>query len=214
MLVPLAIGSVASAYQHGLENLHVPGLSSRFSSYVTVFLEEWFVVLLIWLALRRRGLSISSLVSGRWQTLGAFFKDLGLGIGFLVVEIPLASLLSHLLGDSVSDRTASFTPQTGFELVVWLGMAATAGFCEELIFRGYLIRQFRAWTGSRVFAIVVQGVAFGLIHGYYDYKTIVVIMVEGCLLGALAHWRKSLRPGMLAHGLEDVLGGLVGFLSR
>src|SRR6202451_4269147 len=84
VLVPLAIGSVASAYQHGLENLHVPGLSSRFSSYVTVFLEEWFVVLLIWLALRRRGLSISSLVSGRWQTLGGFFRDLGLGIGFLV----------------------------------------------------------------------------------------------------------------------------------
>jgi uncharacterized protein len=117
VLVPLAVGSVASAYQHGLENLHVPGLSSRFSSYITVFLEEWFVVLLIWLSLRRRGLSISSLVSSRWQTLGAFFRDLGLGIGFLVVEIPMASLLTHLLGDSASDSTASFTPQTGFELV-------------------------------------------------------------------------------------------------
>jgi membrane protease YdiL (CAAX protease family) len=214
VLVPLATGSIASAYQHGLENLHVPGLSSRFSSYLTVFLEEWFVVLLIWLALRRRGLSIGSLVSGRWQTLGAFFKDLGLGIGFLVVEVPLTSLLSYLLGDSVSNSTASFTPQTGFELVVWVGLAATAGFCEELIFRGYLTRQFRAWTGSRVFAIVLQSAAFGLIHGYYNYKTIVAIMVEGCLLGLLAHWRKSLRPGMVAHGLEDVLGGLVGFLSR
>jgi uncharacterized protein len=214
VLVPLVIGSVASACQHGLENLHVPGLSSRFSSYVTVLLEEWFVVLLIWLALRRRGLSINSLVSGRWQTLGAFFRDLGLGIGFLVIEIPLASLLTHLLGDSVSDSTASFTPQTRFELLAWVGLAATAGFCEELIFRGYLTRQFRAWTGSRIFAIILQGVAFGLIHGYYDYKTIVVIMLEGCLLGLLAHWRKSLRPGMMAHGLEDVIGGLVGFLSR
>lgn len=56
--------------------------------------------------------------------------------------------------------------------------------------------------------------AFGLVHGYYDYKTMGVIMVEGCLLGLLAHWRKSLRPGMLAHGLEDVIGGLAGFLSR
>jgi len=119
VLVPLAVGSVASAYQHELENLHVPGLSSRVSSYVTVFLEEWFVVLLIWLALWRRGLSISSLVSDRWQTLGAFFRDLGLGIGFLVIGIPLASLLTYLLRDSVGDSTASFTPQTGFELVAW-----------------------------------------------------------------------------------------------
>lgn len=212
VLVPLAIGSVASAYQHGLENLHVPGLSSRFSSYVTVLFEEWFVVLLIWLALRRRGLSISSLVSGRWQTLGAFFRDLGLGVGFLVVEIPLASLLSYHLRDSSS--TVSFTPQTGFELVAWLGLAATAGFCEELIFRGYLTQQFCAWTGSPVLAIVAQGIAFGLIHGYYGYKTMGVIMVEGWLLGLLAHWRKSLRPGMVAHGLEDVIGGVVGFLSR
>jgi membrane protease YdiL (CAAX protease family) len=93
-------------------------------------------------------------------------------------------------------------------------VAATASFCEELIFRGYLTRQFRAWTGSPVFAIVVQGVALGLIHGYYGYKTLVVIMVEGCLLGLFAHWRKSLRPGMLAHELEDVLGNLVGFRSR
>ena len=64
VLVPLAIGSVARAYQHGLENLHVPGLSSRFSSYVTVFLEEWFVVLLLWLALRRRGLDLGGQPNG------------------------------------------------------------------------------------------------------------------------------------------------------
>lgn len=157
MLVPLAVGSVASAYQHELENLHVPGLSSRVSSYVTVFLEEWFVVLLIWLALWRRRLSISSLVSGRWQTLGAFFRDLGLGIGFLVIEILLESLLTYLLRDSVGDSTASFTPQTGFELVAWIGVAATASFCEELIFhisrgnsaRGlaapYSLSSFKAW---------------------------------------------------------------------
>src|ERR1700756_2180498 len=89
VLVPLAIGSVASAYQHGLPNAHVPGISSRLSSYITVLLQEWLVVFLIWLAVKRRGLSIRSLVSGRWQTLGAFFRDLGLAVGFLIVVVPL-----------------------------------------------------------------------------------------------------------------------------
>jgi membrane protease YdiL (CAAX protease family) len=42
----------------------------------------------------------------------------------------------------------------------------------------------------------------------------VVIMVQGWLLGLLAWWRKSLRPGMLAHGLQDAIGGVVAFLSR
>jgi uncharacterized protein len=212
VLVPIAVGSVASWYQHGLPNANVPGISPRLSGYFTVLVEEWFVVLLIWLALRRRGLSISSLISGRWQTVGTFFRDLGLGVGFLVVAIPLVGGLAYLLGGEANSNVANITPKTAFELVVWLGLSATAGFCEELTFRGYLTRQFSAWTGSRVFAIVLQGVVFGLAHGYYG-KVMVVIVVQGWLLGLLAHWRKSLRPGMLAHGLQDAVGGVVAFFS-
>ncbi len=213
VLVPIAIGSVASGYQHGLEHVNMPGMSSRLSSYFTVLVEEWFVVLLIWLALRRRGLSISSLVSGRWQTLRNFFRDLGLAVGFLVVAVPLVGVLTYLLGGNADKTLANITPKAGFELVVWLAMAATAGFCEELTFRGYLTRQFSAWTGSRAFAVVLQAVVFGLAHGYY-YKAMVVVMVEGCLLGLLVYWRKSLRPGMFAHGLQDSIGGIVAFFSR
>ena len=212
VLVPIAVGSVASWCQHGLPNANVPGTSPRLSGYFTVLVGEWFVVLLIWLALRRRGLSISNLVSGRWQTLGAFFRDLGLAVGFLVVAIPLAGGLAYLLGGNANSNVANITPKTGFELVVWLGLSATGGFCEELTFRGYLTRQFSAWTGNRVFAIAIQGVVFGLAHGYYQ-KVMVVIMVQGWLLGLLAHWCKSLRPGMLAHGLQDAMGGLVAFFS-
>lgn len=213
VLVPLAIMSVASWYQHGLPNAHVPGLGPRLSGYFTVLIAEWFQVFLIWLALRRRRISIGSLVSGRWQTLGSFFRDLGISIGFLVVAIPLTGLLVHLIGGDANSNMANITPKTVFELMVWLVLATTGGgFCEELIFRGYLTQQFSAWTGSRLFAVVLQGVVFGLGHGFYG-KAMVVVMVHGCLLGLLAYWRKSLRPGMLAHGLQDTIGGLVAFFS-
>jgi membrane protease YdiL (CAAX protease family) len=212
VLVPLAIGSVASAYQHGLPNAHVPGMSSRLSSYITVLLQEWLVVFLIWLAVKRRGLSIRSLVSGRWQTLGAFFRDLGLAVGFLIVVVPLIGVLVHLIGEDATNNVANITPKTILELVVWLGLAATGGFCEELTFRGYLSRQFNAWSRSPVLAIILQGAVFGLAHGYYE-KVMVFIMVQGWLLGLLAYWRKSLRPGMLAHGLQDAIGGIVAFFS-
>lgn len=212
VLALLAVMSVASWYQHGLPNAHVPGLGSRLSGYFTVLVAEWFQVLLIWLALRRRGLSIGSLVSNRWQTLGTFFRDLGLAVGFLVVAVPLVGLLAHLLADNANSTLAAITPKTTFELMVWLVLAATAGFCEELTFRGYLTQQFRAWTGSHAFAVILQGVAFGLAHGYY-HKVMVVIMVQGWLLGLFAYWRKSLRPGMLAHGLQDGIGGVVAFFS-
>jgi len=128
VLAPIAIGSVASAHQHGLEHVSVPGLSIRLSGYFTVLVQEWFVVLLIWLALRRRGLSLASLVSGRWPTPGAFFKDLGLAVGFVVVIILLLSFLPYLLGARPDSSLANITPKTGFEVVVWLGLSATAGF--------------------------------------------------------------------------------------
>lgn len=212
VLLPLAIGSVASAYQHGLPNANLPGVDTRLSSYFTVLVQEWFGVLLIWLALRHRGLPISSLISGRWQTLGAFFRDLGFAVGFLVVVTPLVGGLMFLVGGNTDSAVNHITPKTGFELVVWLGSAATAGFCEELIFRGYFGQQFRAWTGSRLFAVVLQGAVFGLAHGYYG-KAVFVVMVQGWLLGLFACWRKSLRPGMLAHGLQDGIGGFIAFFS-
>jgi membrane protease YdiL (CAAX protease family) len=133
-------------------------------------------------------------------------------VGFVIVAVLLLGILPYLLGVKEDSNVTNITPKTGLELVVWLGMSATGGFCEELVFRGYLTRQFRAWTGSRLFAVVLQGVVFGLAHGYYS-KGMILIMVHGWLLGLLADWRKSLRPGMLAHGLQDALGGVVAFFS-
>jgi membrane protease YdiL (CAAX protease family) len=35
------------------------------------------------------------------------------------------------------------------------------------------------------------------------------IVVLGCMLGWLAQWRQSLRPGMLSHFLQDAIGGII-----
>jgi membrane protease YdiL (CAAX protease family) len=38
----------------------------------------------------------------------------------------------------------------------------TAGFCEEAIFRGYLMQQFSARTKSAILGVILQGAVFGL----------------------------------------------------
>jgi uncharacterized protein len=213
VLLPVAALSVASWYQHGLANVHIPGLDRRVSGYLTVLLAEWFQVLLICLALRRRGISLGSLVSSRWQNVRGFLRDLAISIGFLVVVVPLIGLLVHILGAGANISHADITPKSVFQLVVWLILATTCGgFCEEIIFRGYLTQQLSAWTGSVRLAILLQGIIFGLGHGFYG-KAMFAIMVHGWLLGMLAHWRKSLLPGMLAHGLQDSSGGIIAFFS-
>jgi membrane protease YdiL (CAAX protease family) len=211
VLAALAGLSLASRRENGLPNLHLPGMDVRLSSYLTVIAAEWLLVLVIWLALRRRGLPIGSLVSGRWPSARAFFRDLGLAVGFFIaVALPLSLLSSRFAGhaDSVAAR---ITPGTGLQLLLWLAMSATAGFCEEFVFRGYLTRQFSAWSGSCALAIALQAMIFGLSHGHYNPLVMAVVALLGLFLGLLAHWRKSLRPGMLYHGLQDALGGVVAF---
>jgi hypothetical protein len=34
------------------------------------------------------------------------------------------------------------------------------------------------------------------------------------MFGILAHWRGTVRPGMIAHAWQDTLGGLVGSLTK
>jgi membrane protease YdiL (CAAX protease family) len=130
----------------------------------------------------------------------------------MAIVVPLVGGLAYLLGASTNSALANIPPKTVFELLVFMALAASAGFGEELLFRGYLSQQFGAWTGSRAIAIILQGIVFGLAHGFYG-KAMLAVMLQGGLLGLLAHWRKSLRPGMLAHGLQDTIGGLVAFFS-
>jgi len=97
------------------------------------------------------------------------------------------------------------------ELIIFSLVALSAGFCEELVFRGYLMRQLSAMTKSRTAGLLLQSVVFGLGHGYQGVARMAIIAVEGCMLGLLARWRRSLRPGMIAHGLQDMIAGIAMF---
>jgi membrane protease YdiL (CAAX protease family) len=96
------------------------------------------------------------------------------------------------------------------ETTLFLLLALTAGFCEEVIFRGYLQRQFAALTHAVAGGIVIQAILFGAAHGYQGWKLMLVIAVFGTMFGLMACWRRSLRPGMLAHFIQDGVGGVLG----
>jgi hypothetical protein len=76
-------------------------------------------------------------------------------------------------------------------------VAVSAGFCEELVFRGYFQRQFLALTGSAGAAVALQALVFGVGHSYEGAWAVAKITAYGILFGLLAAWRRSLRPGML-----------------
>jgi membrane protease YdiL (CAAX protease family) len=91
-------------------------------------------------------------------------------------------------------------------------VCVTAGYCEEMIFRGYLQRQFLAMSGSVTVAVVGQALFFGIGHVYQGWKQVAIIVVLGVLYGALAAWRKDLRANIIAHTWSDVWEGWLKFL--
>jgi uncharacterized protein len=189
--------------------LITPNANGHVFDYLLVIAMEWAMVAFIWYGASRRNTAMAEIVGGRWARPVDFLRDLGIAIGFLVVSHFVLAGLAYLLKASNASGVKSILPHGGIEIILWLVMSLTAGFCEEVIFRGYFQRQFAALTQAVAGGIVLQGIAFGASHGYQGWKMMLIISVFGCMFGVLAHWRRSLRPGMIGHFLQDGVGGLV-----
>jgi membrane protease YdiL (CAAX protease family) len=104
---------------------------------------------------------------------------------------------------------AQLAPANGEEIAAWTLLCLLAGFVEEVVFRGYLQRQFIHWArggvGPGVFA---SAVLFGGAHSYQGVRGMALIAVFGVLFSLLALYRRSLRAGIFAHAWHDLIAGL------
>jgi membrane protease YdiL (CAAX protease family) len=109
---------------------------------------------------------------------------------------------------------AELAPANGSEIAAWAMLCLMVGFSEELVFRGYLQRQFIGWSRGRVaWGVLASAVVFGSAHAYQGVRGMVLIAVFGALFSVLAIYRRSLRAGMIAHCWNDLIFGLaLGFL--
>ncbi len=181
------------------------------AGYLTAAAFEWLMILFVWFGVRRRGGHLADLLGERWSRWSQVFRDIGLAIAFLVASNIILAVLAHLLKATPNQALRGLVPRGAAEMIVFVFLSLTAGICEEIIFRGYLQRQFALLVRSSFAAVLIQGAIFGASHGYQGPKYMAVISAYGCLFGAMAHWRRSLLPGMTAHFLQDgVLGLLLG----
>lgn len=205
----------------GGKNL-ISGPRARFLIYGATFAFELVIVILIWAGIRTRGLSMRDLIGGRWDSVESFLLDVAIAAVFFFVatgilvglRVALGTLDLHNMNHQAAETKkilAPLIPRTWGEAGFFLVLALGAGLFEEIIFRGYLQRQFAA-LGRNVWAgITLSAVAFGLGHGYQGNRMMIVIGVYGALFGILVYLRKSLRPGMMAHAFQDAFSGLALF---
>ena len=188
--------------------------NSKLPQYLWGIAWEWVLLGFTWLGIRKR-MRLRELIGGRWASTEDLLLDVAYAATFWVcalIVLGLGAKLMHLdqAGkiESMRKQLGFLTPGTKLELAVWFCMSATAGFCEEIIFRGYLQRQFAAITNSVLAGMLLSAAVFGA-HGYEGTGRMVLIGVYGLMFGLLAWWRGSLRPGMIAHAWHDAFSGAV-----
>jgi len=183
---------------------------NRLFSYAVTMAWEWAVVGYIAWGVRRRGMRFRELLGNRWKSFLDFLIDWGIAIGFWILSLAVLAVVGIGLGIKHQDQNVTFMlPVTGLEMLFWVLLSGTAGFCEEVIFRGYFQRQFIAWTGNAVVGVVISALCFGSAHVYQGVKSAAVIAVYGALFGILAQFRGSLIPGMMTHAWHDSFSGLM-----
>ena len=203
----LALGGIAAwgAHRQGLPAFG----ASRAVSYLITMAWEWVLLALAAWGIRLGGGSIQDVIGGRWARPKDFFRDLGIGIGFLIASNIVLAGLQAILRPGPNANIGRMLPRSGTEITLWIFLSLSAGICEEFTIRGYLQKQLNGWLKNVTAAVVIQGIIFGAAHAYQGLKLMLTIAVLGSLMGWLAQWRKSLRPGMLSHFIQDAVGGIV-----
>ena len=204
----VGLSVVGAFFQHAVKQDPQAAVQSgnAVQRYLSVLVFEWLLVLYVRMGVHKRGVRLRDLVGGRWATPKEVMKDFALGAGLWAVWIGLQN--PHLLGGG-TNAAQGLLPKGILESLAWIPLALSAGFCEELAFRGYLQKQFQAITGNAGWAVLIQAIVFGVGHLYEGVGQVGRITLFGVLFGLLAVWRKSLRPGMIAHAWSDIFGVII-----
>lgn len=170
----------------------------------------------IWVGYVRWGIrdsttSIRALIdNSRWTVL-RWLRYLAIGVAGFILYTAIGAGLSRILQPSTEALRGlqAMLPHTPVERLFWAAFALAAGVCEEVVYRGYLLRQFRSLTRSSIAALILQALCYALVHLALPIEMLVGVAMLGLLLGAIALWQKSLVPGMILH----VAVGLVAMVQ-
>ncbi|MEM1178774.1 MAG: CPBP family intramembrane glutamic endopeptidase [Acidobacteriota bacterium] len=107
----------------------------------------------------------------------------------------------------------SVMPRSRRELRWFFGVSITAGVCEEVLYRGFLVAALTPALGLPG-AAVASTAAFGYAHIYQDGA---VGFVRTGLVGAglmgLTLMAGSIWPAVLLYAVVDIAGGYAGYYS-
>jgi membrane protease YdiL (CAAX protease family) len=170
------------------------------------------VGLALWLSEGRDWRGLRVVIPQGWRLWGS----IGLILAFAMISArPIVTMMRSTRRKRIkiaNPRVEELSPRTRSELGWWIALSVSAGFCEEFIFRGYLIWAFQPlfglW-GAAAFSVVT----FAMAHAYQGAKGVLAVGVVGALFTLVVLISGSLWPAIALHALVDISQGLISWLA-
>src|SRR5580658_6390202 len=161
---------------------------SRLPSYIYLIVYQWAMtasIVALWIATGRPWSALLLGVPKLW----GFGASLALSVAFLVLaELQRRAIFKRPEISETARRQIldiePMAPHTRQERRVWTFVASTAGCCEEVMFRGFLLALFASWVGL-IAAVAINVAAFGVFHAYYGRKEILKTGAFGMVMALL-----------------------------
>ncbi|NNF32876.1 MAG: CPBP family intramembrane metalloprotease [Saprospiraceae bacterium] len=116
-------------------------------------------------------------------------------------------------------KSAAFLPQNKQELGYFMILAISAGICEEIVYRGFLVNYLMAVIDDQILAfnvaVIFPAVIFGIVHMYQGINSVLKIAIMSLLFSTIFIFSQSLLIVILLHAGVDIVGGIIGMnISR
>jgi membrane protease YdiL (CAAX protease family) len=165
----------------------------------------------LWLFEARAWGALRLTIPHGWRLWGAIGLVLALVITYARTIVRIARSKRRKRIKTGNPNVEKLSPHTQSELIWWVALSLSAGFCEEFIFRGYLIWAFQPLVGlwgAAAFSLA----AFAMAHAYQGVKGILGTAIVGSLFTLVVLISGSLWPAIALHALVDIEQGLMAWL--
>jgi uncharacterized protein len=180
-------------------------------SYQRILLILWTAAIVAWITLRSSVFFIWPAVrQTTQQKIGTSFAW-GVAIAFAFGSL-LQVFLTHR-GAKLREKTLRAFKALAFILPVtpeeraWFAMVSiTAGICEEVLYRGFLIRYLSdgPWHAGIWIALAIASISFGLGHGYQGLSGIIGTGLLGAVMALIFLATGNLWLPMALHAMIDL----------
>jgi uncharacterized protein len=189
--------------------------AARANGYRRIMIGQWAIAAIavaIWIAMQRPWSDLRLIVPHGWR----LAAGIALVAAFALLMAVQARSVSRIAPEkrvayrSKLGRVAFLLPHTRDELRWFAALSVTAGICEELLYRGYVLWTFTpslGLTGAALATIVL----FGAGHAYQGRSHGIRATAAGAVMTGVVLLTGSLVPAIVLHALMDLGGGNVGY---